>query len=51
MKKIIRTNDLKPTGIRSTIKSDDHGKVSDFNETWKHIYSQMRNFSLVKEIL
>jgi hypothetical protein len=51
MKKIIRTNDLKPTGVRSTIKSDSHGEVNDFNETWKHIYSQMRNFNLLKEAL
>ncbi len=44
-KEIIRTNDLKPTGIRSTIKSDNHGDMNDFNEAWKHTYSHIRNFN------
>ena len=43
-KEIIRSNDLKPTGIRSTIKSDTHGNIDDYNEVWKHTYSHIRNY-------
>jgi len=48
-KKIIRKYDLKPKGIRSTYKSSTHGTVEDFNETWKYIHSQFRNFDLYKK--
>ena len=36
-KEIIRTGDLAPKGIRSTIDGD-----KDYNKTWEHIYNQIR---------
>lgn len=36
-------SDLTPTKIR-TIKSETHGTHEDFNNTWKHIYLQTRNY-------
>jgi hypothetical protein len=44
-KEIIRTNDLKPTGIRSTVKSINHGNMNDFNETWIYVHSNIRNYN------
>lgn len=38
-----KVSDLTPRGIRSTIKSKDHGTVEDFNNSWRHIGSQLRN--------
>jgi hypothetical protein len=43
-KEFSRPLDLTPTGIKSTIKSETHGTIEDYNETWKHINSQLRNF-------
>lgn len=37
-------SDLTPRGIRSTIKTPNHGSNDDFNNTWKHIYLQTRNY-------
>lgn len=34
---IVRTGDLVPTGIKSTLESKTH-----FNQTWEHIYKEMR---------
>jgi len=48
-KEIIRTNDLIPRGIKSTVKSPDHGNINDYNQSWKHLYSQIRNFDKYKE--
>lgn len=46
---INRTNDLISKGIKSTIKSNNHGTSDDYNETWKHIYSQRRNLALAEK--
>ena len=46
---INRTNDLIPKGIKSTIKSNNHGSSDDYNESWKHIYSQRRNLPLAEK--
>lgn len=46
---INRTNDLIQKGIKSTIKSNNHGNSNDYNETWKHIYSQRRNLPLAEK--
>lgn len=46
---INRTNDLIPKGIKSTIKSNNHGSSDDYNESWKHIYSQRRNLALAEK--
>jgi hypothetical protein len=48
-REIIRTNDLIPRGIKSTIKNSEHGGINDFNQSWKHIHSQIRNFNKFKE--
>lgn len=48
-KEIVRTNDLIPRGIKSTVKSSEYGTVNDFNESWKHIHSQIRNFDKFKK--
>jgi hypothetical protein len=42
-------SDLTPRGIRSTIKSKNHGSVEDYNNTWRHIVSQNRNFDLFEK--
>lgn len=45
-----RPNDLTPRGIRSTVKSETHGTNEDFNKTWFHIGSQLRNLdSFIEE--
>lgn len=41
---IINSDDLKPRGIKSTIKSDNHGTNEHYNSTWIDILSQRRNF-------
>jgi hypothetical protein len=41
-KEIIRTNDLIPTGIKSTIKNPEHGTINHYNQSWKHIHSQIK---------
>jgi hypothetical protein len=41
--------DLTPRGIRSTVKSDNHGTTEDFNNTWIHIISQRRNLELYEK--
>jgi predicted phage-related endonuclease len=48
-REIIRTNDLIPTGIKSTVKSSEHGTINDYNQSWKYIHSQIRNFDKFKE--
>ena len=42
-------NDLTPKGIKSTIKSKNHGTPDDFNKTWIHIVSQTRNIQLLEK--
>lgn len=42
-------SDLTPRGIRSTIKSETHGSIDDYNTTWRHIVSQNRNFDLFEK--
>ena len=39
-----KESDLTPRGIKSTIKSDNHGSSDDYNKTWLHTYSHIRNF-------
>jgi hypothetical protein len=48
-KPTVRTGDLIPKGIKTSIKSTNHGSSEDFNETWKHIYSQRRNIPLIEK--
>lgn len=48
-KEIIRTNDLIPRGIKSSVKSSEYGTINDYNNSWKHIHSQIRNFDKFKE--
>jgi hypothetical protein len=43
-------SDLTPRGIRSTIKSPTHGTNEDFNNSFRHIGSQLRNIDgFIKE--
>lgn len=44
-KKISRTGDLIPTGIKYTIKSNTHGNGEDFNDVWEHIYNEMKKIN------
>ena len=44
---IQKTGDLMPKGIKSTIKSDNHGNPNDYNITWKHIYTQRKTLNKI----
>lgn len=46
-KKVEEANDLTPRGIAKSIIPEGHGTPKDFNDTWRHIYSQRRNLDII----
>lgn len=40
---IVRTGDLAPRGVAKTLRDE----CTDFNTTWRHIYSGLRNLGEV----